>query len=121
VAEPDAEKLATALRAMKMAGCPAKAVVCQPDGNVVLWVEATGDPISLPEALDHVRGPTPANLHQAATHERLAWSVKDLADAIGVSKSTVWRMIGDQKIKSFRLGTRTLVRNEEVVRYLSTK
>jgi excisionase family DNA binding protein len=46
--------------------------------------------------------------------DRLAYSVPDAAKAIGVSKSTFWRLIAGGEVHTFKLGARTLVRAEEL-------
>lgn len=39
----------------------------------------------------------------------LAYSIPGAANAIGISKSTVWKLIAEKRLTSFRLGGRTLI------------
>lgn len=55
---------------------------------------------------------TPAN------DNKLAFSVLEAAASIGVGKSTIWRWIHDGRLKTVKLGGRTLIRREELVRLL---
>ena len=48
----------------------------------------------------------------------LAYSVEAAARALGVGKSTVWRMVADGRIRTFKLGARTLIRREELTRLI---
>lgn len=48
----------------------------------------------------------------------LAYRPQDAAAAIGVSRSTVCRMIADGTIEARKLGGATLIRHEELVRVL---
>ncbi len=40
----------------------------------------------------------------------LSYSVVDAAKAIGISKTTMWRLIAAGEIATFKLGCRTLIR-----------
>ena len=40
----------------------------------------------------------------------LAWSIPDAAQAMGISKATVWRHIAAGNITTFKIGCRTLIR-----------
>lgn len=44
--------------------------------------------------------------------EKIAYSVPEAAKAIGVSKSTVWKLIAEGKLTPTKLGHRTLIRRE---------
>lgn len=44
----------------------------------------------------------------------LAYSVKGAGTAIGVSKTTIWRLIASGEIQTFKLGCRTLIRAEQL-------
>jgi len=44
----------------------------------------------------------------------LSYSVKDAATVIGVSKTTIWRLIAAGEIHTFKLGCRTLIRADEL-------
>ena len=50
--------------------------------------------------------------------ERLAFSVEETAESIGVSSRTVWDYIRDGSIKCFRVGKRVLVSVEELKRFI---
>ncbi|HVO04726.1 MAG TPA: hypothetical protein VMT54_21195 [Candidatus Cybelea sp.] len=41
--------------------------------------------------------------------ERIAWSPKDWGAAIGVSHTTVYQLIADQKVRSVKLGGKRLI------------
>lgn len=55
---------------------------------------------------------TPAN------DNKLAYGVDEAADSLGVGRSTVWRWIQEGRLKTLKLGGRTLIRREELVRLL---
>ena len=42
--------------------------------------------------------------------EALSYSVVGAAKAIGVSKTTIWRLIASGELTTFKLGARTLIR-----------
>lgn len=44
----------------------------------------------------------------------LAYSVPDAARAIGISPSTMWLMVKDGKVTTFKLGHRTLITADEL-------
>lgn len=54
----------------------------------------------------------------AANDNRLAFGVEEAAAALCVGKSTVWRWIHDGRVKTIKLGGRTLIRREELLRLL---
>lgn len=54
----------------------------------------------------------------AANDNRLAFGVEEAAEALCVGKSTVWRWIHDGRVKTVKLGGRTLIRREELLRLL---
>lgn len=49
---------------------------------------------------------------------RLAFGVIEAAEALSVGKSTVWRWIHDGRLKTIKLGGRTLIRRSELDRLL---
>src|SRR5690349_1830789 len=49
---------------------------------------------------------------------RLAYSTKEAAAAIGVSKTTLWRLKQEGRLRTFKLGHRTLIHAEELERLL---
>lgn len=40
---------------------------------------------------------------------RLAYGVDDAAEALDVCKNTVWKLIADKELVTFKLGRRTLI------------
>lgn len=54
----------------------------------------------------------------AANDNRLAYGVEEAAEAMSVGKSTVWRWIHDKRVRSVKLGGRTLIPREELLRLL---
>ena len=62
-------------------------------------------------------------MHQAKPREDdappLAWRVPQFCKAVGICKSTFWKLRGEGKIKTVAIGGRTLVPHDEVSRLLS--
>ena len=54
----------------------------------------------------------------AANDNKLAYGIEEAAQAIGVGKSTIWRWVHDGRVKTIKLGGRTLIRREELMRLL---
>ena len=54
----------------------------------------------------------------AANDNRLAYGVTQAAEAMCVSKATVWEWIRQGRVRSVKIGGRTLIRREELVRLL---
>lgn len=50
----------------------------------------------------------------------LAYSIPDAGKAIGVSKTTMWRLIAAHEITTFKLGCRTLIRADELRRFIDS-
>ncbi|WP_426050619.1 excisionase family DNA-binding protein [Brevundimonas sp. SL161] len=50
--------------------------------------------------------------------DRLAFGVEEAATVMCVGKSTVWRWIHDKRVRSVKLGGRTLIPREELLRLL---
>lgn len=50
--------------------------------------------------------------------DRMAFGVDQAAEAISIGSSTMWRWIHQGKIKTVKLGGRTLIRREELIRLL---
>lgn len=44
--------------------------------------------------------------------DKIAYSVPEAAAAIGVGKSTVWKLIQEKRLPIVKLGARTLIRRE---------
>jgi excisionase family DNA binding protein len=51
----------------------------------------------------------------------LAYGVKDAARAMSVSEGTVWTWIRERKVSAVRLGGRTVIAREELLRLLSDR
>jgi excisionase family DNA binding protein len=58
------------------------------------------------EAVTDVPIPAAAN---GNAEIKLALSVQEVADALGIGRSLAWRLVNDQTLPSFRLGRRVLV------------
>ena len=54
----------------------------------------------------------------AANDNLMAYGVKEAAAAMCVSKATVWEWIRQGRVRSVKIGGRTLIRREELVRLL---
>ena len=50
--------------------------------------------------------------------DRLAFGVADAAAALSVGETTVWRWIAAGRLRTVKLGGRTLIRREEIIRLL---
>jgi excisionase family DNA binding protein len=48
--------------------------------------------------------------------ETLAVSINETAKALGVGRTSIYAMIADGRLESFKLGRRTLVRTESIRR-----
>ena len=48
-------------------------------------------------------------------------TIADAANAIGIGKSTLWRVIARGEIKTFSIGRRTLITEEEIKRFVREK
>jgi excisionase family DNA binding protein len=51
----------------------------------------------------------------------LAFSVLDAANAIGVSRSTLYELIAARTIRTFKVGRRTLVADSELRRFVAER
>jgi excisionase family DNA binding protein len=66
----------------------------------------------------HLRGHVPGstNVHvQPSTLEPLAYSVKDAATVLGVSRAMLYELISTGDLPSTKLGSRRLIRREAIV------
>lgn len=52
----------------------------------------------------------------SAANEKIAYGVQEAAEAMSVGKSTVWRWIHDGKVRTVKLGGRTLIPRPELER-----
>jgi excisionase family DNA binding protein len=57
----------------------------------------------------------------AARPMRLALSVNEAASALGMSASTIWKLIALKRIEVVRLGRRTLIKIDELQRILDVQ
>ena len=48
------------------------------------------------------------------------WSIPDAAQRLGVSQRYVWQLIAQGVLRRVRLGRRTLVRDDDLVRYIDS-
>lgn len=53
-----------------------------------------------------------------APFERLAYRVRDAAEALAISRSRFYELVAEGRIKTLKEGARTLVRKAELERYL---
>ncbi len=51
--------------------------------------------------------------------ERLAYSINDTGKALSVGRTTVYSMIADGRLETFKLGTRTLIKAESIRRLIA--
>lgn len=54
-------------------------------------------------------------------HEsRLSYSVKDFCASVGIGRSKFYELVGDGKLKTVKLGTKTLVTAAEAERFIKS-
>ena len=58
-------------------------------------------------------------MKESSNKPRLAYTLDELADALGVSRAFLYRLRGEGKLKMVKLGRRTLVTAEEARRMLA--
>lgn len=63
---------------------------------------------------------TPDDDRMYASGGRLAYSVPEAAEMIGVSRSRMYQLMAEGVIAARRLGGRTLVLHDDLVRYLGS-
>jgi len=56
-----------------------------------------------------------AHEQQAQVYSR---SVADAAKAIGIGRSTLWQLIAQKHVRTFRVGKRTLIAENEIRRFV---
>lgn len=54
----------------------------------------------------------------SAANDKLAYGIQEAAEAMSVGKSTVWRWIHDGRVKTVKLGGRTLIPRVELERLI---
>lgn len=52
--------------------------------------------------------------------DKLAYSVEDAADLIGISRRTIYELIRTRELGSVKIGTRRLIRQADLVSYLES-
>ena len=49
----------------------------------------------------------------------LAYKIDEGAQQLGISRSMLWRLIGERKVKTFSVGRKRLIAHEELLRFIS--
>jgi excisionase family DNA binding protein len=85
-------------------------------------LDTAGDP---PNAAQRRRGTTkPQPKNQSQQHvphvERLAWPIAEGARRIGVGRTAIYKLAGEGKLRLVRIGGRTLVPEEEIIRLIAS-
>lgn len=55
----------------------------------------------------------------SAKTERLTYSVAEAAQAVGISRRTIYELLRSRQLASIKIGSRRLIRSEELVRFLA--
>lgn len=58
----------------------------------------------------------PASRIGAIAMERLAYSINETARTLSLGRTSIYAMIADGRLESFKLGTRTLIKAESIRR-----
>ena len=53
--------------------------------------------------------------------DKMAYSVNGAGKVIGLSRSTVWRLIHDGELRTFKIGGRTLIRADVLAAFIDRK
>jgi excisionase family DNA binding protein len=53
--------------------------------------------------------------------DHLSYSVDGAAEAIGISKTTIWRLVQAGELRTFKIGGRTLIRADELQAFIDRK
>lgn len=53
-----------------------------------------------------------------ASTGKLAYTVPEAQEATGLGRTTLYRLIGDGKLRTIKVGTRTLIPTDSLVTYL---
>ena len=76
---------------------------------------------SFPGCTEIIRAPGFCRIHSGKPRiEGMALTIEQAADEVGVSVSAMWRMVWDEKIKSVLLGSRRIIKRNDLVDYLNT-
>jgi excisionase family DNA binding protein len=51
--------------------------------------------------------------------DRLAYSINDTAKALSLGRTSIYAMIADGRLEAFKLGRRTLIRAESILRLVN--
>lgn len=84
-----------------------------------LWEEIQQYPFKKEERSDPPPPPAPPPAVEVLPSEKLAYSIKEAASALGIGRTTIWRAIRDGKLPAVKLGNRTLIRTEALQAWLS--
>lgn len=57
----------------------------------------------------------------APATDPISYSIPGAAQALGVSKSTIWRLVADGQLATFKLGARTLILRDALLRLVEQK
>lgn len=52
--------------------------------------------------------------------EKFAYSIKETAAALGVGRTSIYAMIGDGRLETFKVGRRTLIKADSVRRLVDS-
>lgn len=52
--------------------------------------------------------------------EKFAYSIKETAAALGVGRTSIYAMIGDGRLETFKVGRRTLIKVDSVRRLVDS-
>lgn len=50
--------------------------------------------------------------------EKLAYSIKETAAVLGVGRTSIYAMVGDGRLETFKVGRRTLIKVESIRRFV---
>ncbi len=66
----------------------------------------------------HPSAPPGGGVSKAPPVQKLAFTVNEVAAALGISKSTVWKYRSEGRLEFFKLGNRTLIRADALHAFL---
>ena len=55
---------------------------------------------------------------ERSNHERLAYSMREAAEAIGICERSVWQVIKDGRLKAIKIGRSVRITREELLSFL---
>ncbi len=62
-----------------------------------------------------------SNLELNSSQSRLAYGVLDAAKQLGISRSKVYDLIGSGELQDIKVGSRTLITHQALIRFLQVK